>query len=70
MGYSDAPVGVYIDVLGPLFVPPGLEVDGIHCYQLRDAQAEGMPWHLARPPISLVCYCLGNALVSYQAPKG
>ena len=43
MGYSDVVVSVYVDVLGPLYVQPGPEVDGIHCYLLRDVQAEGMP---------------------------
>ena len=36
-------VRVYVDILGPLYVLPGLVVDGIHCYQLWDVQAEGMP---------------------------
>ena len=37
MGYSDAPARVHIDVLGPFYVLLGPVVDGIHCYQLRDA---------------------------------
>ena len=32
MGYSDAPVRVYIDILGPLYVFSGPIVDGIHFY--------------------------------------
>ena len=59
MGYSDAPSRVYVDVLCPLYVLPGPIVDGIHFYRVRDAQAEGMPWHLARSLISPVSYSLG-----------
>ena len=59
MGYSDALVRVYIDVLGPLYVLPRPLVNSIHFYQLWDIQAESMPQHLARPPISPVCYSLG-----------
>ena len=43
MGYSDALVRVYIDVLGPLYVLPGPLVDSIHFCQVWDVQAEGMP---------------------------
>ena len=67
MGYSDAPVSVYIDVLGPLYVLPGPEVDDIHFYW--DSQAEGMPWHLARPPISLVHYSLGMPWCPTRPPR-
>ena len=30
MGYSNAPVRVYVDVLGPFYVLPGPLVDSIH----------------------------------------
>ena len=40
MGYSDVDVGVYTDVLGPLYILPGPVVDGIHFYQVWDIQAE------------------------------
>ena len=32
MGYSDVDVSNYIDILGPLYVLIGPEVNGIHCY--------------------------------------
>ena len=44
MGYSDVIVRVYVDMLGSFYVLPGPEVDDIHFYQVRDVQAEGMPW--------------------------
>ena len=56
-------------MLGPLYIFPGPKVDGIHCYRLRDAQAEGMPWHLVRPPISLVGYSLGMPWCSTRPPR-
>ena len=59
MGYSDVVVRVSIDVLGPLYILLEPVVDSIHFYQVRDVQAEGMPWQLARPPISPICYSLG-----------
>ena len=59
MGYSDVVARVYVDVLGPLYVLPGPVVDGIYFHQVRDVQAEGMPWQLARPPISPFRYSLG-----------
>ena len=59
MRYSDIDSRVYVDMLGPLYVLSGPVVDGIHFYQVRVVQAKGMPWHLARPPISLVHYSLG-----------
>ena len=59
MGYSDVVVRVYVDVLGPLYVLPGPVVNGIYFYRVWDVQAEGMPWNLARAPISPVCYSLG-----------
>ena len=31
MGYFDAFVRVYIDVLGPLYFLPGPVVDSVHC---------------------------------------
>ena len=60
MGYSDVDVSVYVDVLGPLYVLPGPVVDGHPTFiRVWDIQAEGMPWYLARPPISHVRYSLG-----------
>ena len=59
MGYSDIDISVYVDVLGTLYVLPGPVVDVTHFYRVWDIQAEGMPWHLARPPISHVRYSLG-----------
>ena len=56
MVYSDVNISVYIDVLGPLYILSGPVVDGIYFYQVWDVQAESMPWHLARPPISPVHY--------------
>ena len=69
MGYYSVVVRVYVDVLGPLYVLPGPEVDGIHFYQLRDVQAKGMPWKLARPPISPVCYSLGMPWCLTRTPR-
>ena len=69
MGYSDVVVRVYVDVLGPLYVLPGPVVDGIHFYQVRDVQAEGMPWQLARPPISPVRYSLGMPWCPTRPPR-
>ena len=43
MGYSDADVRVYIDVLGPLYIIPGLNSCSIHLFIVWDTQAEGMP---------------------------
>ena len=43
MGYSNALVRVYIDVLGPMYILPGPLVVSIYCYRLWDVQAEGMP---------------------------
>ena len=68
MGYSDADVRVYIDVLGPLYVVPGPVVYSIHLYLMWDTQAEGMPWHGASPPIKTYLLCFGYALVHNQAP--
>ena len=70
MGYFDADVRVYIDVLGPLYVVPGPLMYSIHLYPVWDTQAEGMPWHKARPPSKTCLLCLGYALVHNQAPKG
>ena len=69
MGYSDVVVRVYVDVLGPLYVLPGPVVDGIHFYWVRDVQAEGMPWQLARPPISPVRYSLGMPWCPTRPPR-
>ena len=69
MGYSDAFVSVYVDVLGPLYVRPGPIVDGTHFYRVWDVQAKGMPWHLARPPISHVSYSLGMPWCSTRPPR-
>ena len=69
MGYSDVDISVYVNMLGPLYVFPGPEVDGIHCYRLRDAQSEGMPWYLARPPIKLVHYSLGMPWCPTRSPR-
>ena len=70
MGYSDADVRVYIDVLGPLYVNSGPVLYSIHLYLVWDTQAEGMPWHGARPPNKTCLLYLGYALVHNQAPKG
>ena len=43
MGYSDADVRVYVDVLGPLYVNSGPVLYSIHLYLVWDTQAEGMP---------------------------
>ena len=36
IGYSDAPVRVYVAVLGPLYVLPGPLVVSIHFYRVWD----------------------------------
>ena len=69
MGYSDAPARDDVDVLGPLYVLPGPVVDSIHFYRVWDTQTEGMPWYLARPPISLVCYSLGMPWCFTRPPR-
>ena len=43
IGYSDADIKVYIDVLGPLYVIPGPYSCSIHLFIVWDTQAEGMP---------------------------
>ena len=43
MGYSDADVRVYIDVLGPLYIVPGPIVVASTYIIVWDTQAEGMP---------------------------
>ena len=68
MGYFDVFFRVYIDVLGPVYVLPGSVVDSIHFYRVRHVQAEGMPWQLARPPISPVHYSLGLYWRSTRPP--
>ena len=70
MGYSDADVRVYVDVLGPLYVIPGPNSCSIHLLIVWDTQAEGMPQHIARPPNKTCLLYLGYALVHNQAPKG
>ena len=60
---------VYVDVLGPLYVFPGPVLYSIHFYWVWDAQAEGMPWHLARPPISPVRYSLGMPWCPTRPPR-
>ena len=69
MGYSDTPARVYVDVLGPLYVLPGPIVDGIHFCQVRDVQDKGMPWHLARPPMSPFYYSLGMLWCPARPPR-
>ena len=69
MGYSDVVVRVYLDVVGPLYVFSGTVVDGIHFYSVWDVQAEGMPWHLASPPISPVHYSLGIPWYPTKLPR-
>ena len=70
MGYSDAGLSVYVDVLGPLYVNYKPVVYSIHLYPVWDTQAEGIPWHGARPPKKTCLLYLGYALVYHQAPKG
>ena len=70
MGYSDAVVNIYIDVLGPLYVNSGPVLYSIHLYPVWDTQAEGIPWHETRPLTKTCLLCLGYALVHNQAPKG
>ena len=43
MGYSEADIRVYVDVLGPLYVIPLPNSFIIHLFIVWDAQAEGMP---------------------------
>ena len=70
MGYSYADVRVYIDFLGPYMLTSGPVLYSIHIYLVWDTQAEGMPWHRARPPNRTCLLYLGHALVHNQAPKG
>ena len=70
MVYSDSDVRVYVDVFGPLYVVPGPVMYSIHLYPVWYTQAEGMPWHGARPLNRTCLLCLGYALVHNQAPKG
>ena len=69
MGYSNALGRVYVDVLGPLYVLPGPIVDNIHFYRVWEVQVVGMPWQLARPPISRFCYSLGMPWCSTRPPR-
>ena len=70
MGYSAADFRVYIDVLGPCILTSGRILYNIHLYLVWDTQAEGMPWHRARPPNKTCLLYLRYALVHNQAPKG
>ena len=58
MGYFDVVFRVFVDIFGPLYVFPGPVVDGNHFYRVWDVKAKGMPWNLARAPLSPVCYSL------------
>ena len=69
MGYSDADIRVYVDILGPLYVNSGQVLYSIHLYLVWNTEAEGMPWQGARPPNKACLLYLGYALVHYQAPK-
>ena len=69
MGYSDAPARVYVDVLGPLYVFLGQYYIASTFLRVWDVQAEGMPWHLARPPISPVHYSLGMPWCPTRPPR-
>ena len=70
MGYFDTDVRVYVDEWGSLYVVPRPVIYSIHLYPVLDMQAEGMPWHGARPPNRTCLLCFGYALVYNQAPKG
>ena len=70
MGYSNSDFRVYIDVLGRLYIIPGPNKCSINLYLVWDTQAEGMPWHGARPPIKTCLLYFGYGLVHNQAPKG
>ena len=41
----------------------------IHLYLVWDIQAEGMPWHVARPPIRPVRYTLGMPWSTTRPPR-
>ena len=69
MGYSDSDVRVYADLLGPLYVVPGLVMYSIHLYPVWDTQAKGMPWHEARPPNRTYCYTLGMPWCTIRPPR-
>ena len=70
MGYSDADVSVYVDVLAPFYVNSGTVLYSIHLYLVWDIHAEVMPWHNARPPNKTCLLYLGYALVHNQPNKG
>ena len=70
MGYSDADISINFDVLGPLYINSGPVVYSIHLYPVWDTQAEGMPWHGAKPPNKTCLLYLEYALVYQQAPRG
>ena len=63
MGYSNADVSIYVDVLGPLYVNSGPVVYSIHLSLVWDTQVEGIPWHGARPPNKTCLLYLGYTLV-------
>ena len=69
MGFLDVVVRVYVGVLGSLYILPVPVVNGIHSYQVRNVQAEGMPWQLARPPITPVRFFLGMPWRPTRPPR-
>ena len=56
-------------MLGPFYVHIGPIGVATHLERVWDVQAEGMPWHEARPPISLVRYSLGMPWYSTRPPR-